>query len=69
MSRDPMVEGGSIVSSPDRSLWCVVGVDDEKVILRKADDKGVLIGRQRGGERIEVTWVQWMAQRWELRFP
>jgi len=69
MSRDPMVEGGSIVSSPDGSLWCVVALDDEKIVLRKADDKGVLIGLQRGGERIEVTWAQWMAQRWELRFP
>jgi hypothetical protein len=64
-----MVEGGSIVSSPDGSLWCVAALDDDKIILRKADDKGVLIGRQRGGERIEVTWAQWMAQRWELRFP
>ena len=69
MSRDDIVEPGGIVQSPDGRLWCVVGVDDEKVILLKADDKGVLIGRQRGGERIEVTWAQWMAQRWELRFP
>jgi hypothetical protein len=50
-------------------MWCVVALDDEKIILRKADDKGALIGRQRGGERIEVTSAQWMAQRWELRFP
>jgi len=68
VSRDPMVEGGSIVSSPDGSLWCVVALDDEKIVLRKADDKGVLIGLQRGGERIEVTWQQWSAG-WELRFP
>ena len=64
-----MVEGGGIAQSPDGGIWCVVAVSDERVVLRKADDKGVLIGRQRGGERIEVTWAQWMAQRWELRFP
>ena len=39
MSRDDIVEPGGIVQSPDGRLWCVVGVDDEKVILRKADDK------------------------------
>ena len=68
MSRDLMVEPGGIVSSPDGKFWCVIGVNDEKIVLRKADDKGVLIGLQRGGERIEVTWQQWSAG-WELRFP
>ena len=64
-----MVKGGDIISSPDESLWCVVALDDKKVVLRRCDDEGVLLGIQRGGERREVTWVQWMAQRWELRFP
>jgi hypothetical protein len=68
VSRDPMVEPGGIVSSPDGKFWCVIGVNNEKIVLRKADDKGVLIGLQRGGERIEVTWQQWSAG-WELRFP
>jgi hypothetical protein len=68
VSRDPMVEPGGIVSSPDGKFWCVIGVNDEKIVPRKADDKGVLIGLQRGGERIEVTWQQWSAG-WELRFP
>jgi len=63
-----MVESGGIVSSPDGKFWCVIGVNDEKIVLRKADDKGVLIGLQRGGGRIEVTWQQWSAG-WELRFP
>ena len=64
-----MVEGGSIVSSPDGSMWCVVALDDEKIILRKADDKGALIGMQRGGERIEVKWAEWSTKGWEIRFP
>jgi hypothetical protein len=63
-----MVEPGGIVSSPDGKFWCVIGVNAEMIVLRKADDKGVLIGLQRGGERIEVTWQQWSAG-WELRFP
>jgi hypothetical protein len=57
MSRDDIVEPGGIVQSPDGRLRRVVGVDDEKVILRKVDDKGVLIGSKHGGERIEVTWA------------
>jgi hypothetical protein len=69
MSRDDIVEPGGIVQSPDGRLWCVVGVDDVKVILRKADDKGVLIGRQRGRKRIEVSWAQWTTEGWALRFP
>lgn len=68
MSRDSMVEPGGIVSSPDGKFWCVIGVNDEKIVLRKADDKGVLIGLQRGGERREVSWEEW-ATGWELKFP
>jgi hypothetical protein len=34
MSRDDIVEPGGIVQSPDGRPWCVVGVEDEKVILR-----------------------------------
>lgn len=63
-----MVEPGGIVSSPDGKFWCVIGVNDEKIVLRKADDKGVLIGLQRGGERREVSWEEW-ATGWELKFP
>jgi NMD protein affecting ribosome stability and mRNA decay len=66
--RNPTVKGGDIVSSPDGSLWCVVALDDKKVVLRRCDDEGVLIGIQRGGERREVSWEEW-AKGWELRFP
>jgi hypothetical protein len=68
VSRDPMVEGGEIVSSPDGSLWCVVALDDERVVLRRCDNEGVLIGIQRGGERREVSWDEW-ATGWELKSP
>jgi hypothetical protein len=67
--RKPTVKHGGIAQSPDGKLWCVVVIDDDKAVLRMCDHEGVLIGIQRGGERIEVTWAQWMAQRWELRFP
>lgn len=66
--RDPVVKGGDIVSSPDRSLLCVVALDDKKVVLRRCDNEGVLIGIQRGGERIEVRWEEW-AKGWGLKFP
>ncbi len=67
--RDSRVEGGEIVSSPDGKLWCVVALDGAKVVLRRCDDEGVLIGIQRGGERIEVKWSEWATKGWEVRFP
>ena len=66
--RDSTVKGGEIVSSPDGSLWCVVALNDERVVLRMCDHGGVLIGIHRGGERREVTWSEW-ATGWQLRFP
>lgn len=63
-----MVKGSDFVSSPDGSLWCVVALDDKKVVLRMCDHDGVLIGIHRGGERIEVTWQEW-AKGWEPKFP
>jgi hypothetical protein len=57
--RNATVKGGDIVSSPDGSLWCVVALDDERVVLRRCDNEGVLIGIQRGGQRIEVAWEEW----------
>jgi hypothetical protein len=66
--RNPTVKGGEIVSSPDKSLWCIVALDDKKVVLRRCDDEGVLIGIQRGGQRIEISWEEW-ATGWELKFP
>ena len=66
--RNPTVKHGGIVTSPDGKRWCVVGVDDDKVVLRRCDDEGVLMGIQRGGERREVSWEEW-ATGWELRFP
>jgi hypothetical protein len=66
--RNPIVKHGDIASSPDGKLWCVVGVDNERVVFRMCDDEGVLIGIQRGGERREVSWEEW-ATDWELKFP
>jgi hypothetical protein len=66
--RNPMVKHSDIASSPDGKLWCVIGVDDERVVLRMCDHEGVLIGIQRGGERIEISWEEW-ATGWELKFP
>ena len=68
MSRDDIVEPGGIVQSPDGKRWCVIGVDDDKIVLRRCDHEGVLIGIQRGGERCEVSWEEW-ATGWELKFP
>ena len=65
--RNPTVKGGEIVSSPDESLWCVVALDDKKVVLRRCDHEGVLIGIQRGGERREVSWEEW-ATGWSLGY-
>ena len=56
-----MVEHGGIASSLDGKRWCVIGVDDDKIVLRRCDNEGVLIGIQRGGERIEISWEQWAA--------
>jgi hypothetical protein len=67
VNRDNMVEPGGIAQSPDGKLWCVIGVDDDKIVLRRVDDEGVLLGKLRGGERIEVKWSEWAG--WELRFP
>ena len=64
--RDPTVKGGDIVSFSDGSLWCVVALDDNRVVVRMCDDEGVLIGIQRGGERREVAWEEW-ATGWTLR--
>jgi hypothetical protein len=66
--RDSTVKGGEIVSSPDGSPWCVVALNNLRVVLRKCNHEGVLIGIQRGGERREVTWEEW-AKWWELKFP
>jgi hypothetical protein len=41
--RDSTVKGGDIVSSPDGSLWCVVALDDERVVLRMCDHGGLLV--------------------------
>ncbi len=30
--RNPAVKHGGIVTSPDGKRWCVVGVDDDKVV-------------------------------------
>ena len=57
--RDSMVKGGETVSSPDGKLWCVVALDDKRVVLRMCDDEGVLIGIQRGRQRIEISWKEW----------
>ena len=65
--RNPKVEGGDVVSSPDDSLWCVVALDAKKVVLRRCDHEGVLIGIHRGGERREASWEGW-ATGWELNF-
>ena len=64
--RDPVVEGGEIVSSPDGKLWCVVAFNDKRAVLRVCDHDGVLIGIHRGGERREVTWEEW-ATGWTSR--
>jgi hypothetical protein len=66
--RNPTVKHGGIASSPDGKVWCVIGVDDDKVVLRRCDHEGVLIGIQRGGQRIEISWKEW-ATGWELKFP
>ena len=63
--RDNTVKGGEIVSSPDKCLWCVVALDDKKVVLCRCDYDGVLIGIHRGGERREVSWEEW-AKGWTL---
>ena len=63
--RNLMVKHGGIVSSPDGKRWCVIGVDDDKVVLRRCDHEEVLIGIQRGGERREVSWEEW-ATGWTL---
>jgi hypothetical protein len=63
--RNPMVKHGDIASSPDGKLWCVIGVDDERVVLRMCDHEGVLICIQRGGQRIEISWKEW-ATGWEI---
>lgn len=60
-----MVEPGGIVSSPDGRLWFVLGVDDEKVVLRRLDDNKVMLSLLRGGQRIEISWKEW-ATGWEL---
>jgi len=64
--RDNTVKGGEIVSSPDGKPWCVVAFNDLRVVLRRCNNEGVLIGIQRGGERREVTWSEW-AGGWILR--
>jgi len=64
--RDNTVKGGEIVSSPDRSMWCVVALNDAMIVLRRCDNDGVLIGLQRGGERREISWEEW-ATGWTLR--
>jgi hypothetical protein len=64
--RDPTVKGGDIVSFSDGSLWCVVALDDKRVVLRMCNHDGVLIGIHRGGERREVSWEEW-ATGWKLR--
>jgi hypothetical protein len=69
VNRDHMVEPGGFAQSPDGKRCCVIGVDDDKVVLRRCDDEGVLIGIQRGGERIEVKWSEWATKGWEVRFP
>jgi hypothetical protein len=66
--RDSTVKGGDIVSSPDGSLWCVVALDDERVVLSMCDHGGVLIGIHRGGERREVSWEEWRTG-WGLKCP
>jgi hypothetical protein len=66
--RKPTVKHGGIAQSPDGKLWCVVVIDDDKAVLRRCDDEGVLLGMRRGGQRIEVTLEEW-ATGWELRFP
>ena len=63
--RNPTVKHGGIVSSPDGKRWWVVGVDDDKVVLRMCDDEGVLIGIQPGGQLIEISWKEW-ATGWQL---
>ena len=68
VNRDNMAEPGGIVQSPDGKLWCIIGVDDDKIVLRRVDDEGVLLGKLRGGERIEVKWAEWV-RGWQLRFP
>ena len=64
--RNSTVKGGDIVSSADGKLWCVVAFNDERVVLRRCDHGGVLIGIHRGGERREVSWNEW-ATGWKLR--
>jgi hypothetical protein len=66
--RNPTVKHGSIAQSPDGKLWCVVVVDDDKVVFRMCAPEGVLIGIHRGGQRIEISWEEW-ATGWELKFP
>jgi hypothetical protein len=61
-----MVKHGDIAHSPDGKLWCVVVVDDYTVVLRMCDNRGVLIGIHRGGERREVSWSEW-TQGWKLK--
>ena len=68
MSRDHMVEPGGIASSPDGKLWCVLSVDDNKIVLRSVDDERVLLGKMRGGKRIEISWQEW-SRGWEQKFP
>jgi hypothetical protein len=38
--RNPTVKHGGIVASPDGKLWCIIGVDDNKVVLRRCDHEG-----------------------------
>jgi hypothetical protein len=64
--RDNTVKGGEIVSSPDGSPWCIVALSDAMIVLRRCDNDGVLIGLQRGGQRIEISWEEW-ATGWKLR--
>ena len=58
VNRDNMVEPGGIAQSPDGKLWCVIGVDDDKIVLKKV----------RGWKSVEVKWAEW-ARGWELKFP
>jgi hypothetical protein len=64
--RKPTVKHGGIAQSTDGKQWCVVVIDADKAVLRMCDHEGVLIGIQRGGQRIEISWEEW-ATGWELR--
>jgi hypothetical protein len=66
-TREARIKAGGIASDPEGRLWFILWVDDEKIALRRLDDR-VMLSLLRGGERIEISWEQ-SAAGWELKSP